>query len=80
MRYPIWTALALASALALAGCGGGGSSSAPTLSTVSSVNASSKAPAAAPAGGFKAVVAFGDSLSDDGAYTLAAVSTYGAQV
>ena len=81
MRYPIWTALALASALALAGCGGGGGgSSAPTLSTVSSVNAASKAPAAAPAGGFKAVVVFGDSLSDDGAYTLAAVSTYGAQV
>ena len=81
MRYPIWTALALASALALAGCGGGGGgSSAPTLSTVSSVNAASKAPTAAPAGGFKAMVVFGDSLSDDGAYTLAAVSTYGAQV
>jgi len=80
MRYIHGSALALASALLLAGCGGGGNPSAPTLATVSSVNAQSTAPTAPPSGGFKAVVSFGDSLSDDGAYTLAAISTYGSQV
>lgn len=79
MRHSIWKALALASALALAGCGGGGSSD-PPASTVGSVNDASKAPRSAPGGGFKAMVVFGDSLSDDGAYTLAAISQYGAQV
>ena len=48
----------------------------PRLSTVSSVNAASTAPSQAPDGGFKQTVVFGDSLSDDGAYTLAAVSVY----
>lgn len=80
MRNRVWIALALASALGLSGCGGGGNPSAPTLSTVASVNAASTAPTAPPSGGFKQVVAFGDSLSDDGAYTLAAISTYGASV
>ncbi|MDD4885566.1 MAG: SGNH/GDSL hydrolase family protein [Thiomonas sp.] len=81
MRNRVWIALALASALGLAGCGGGGGNpTPPTLSTVASVNAASTAPSAPPSGGFKQVVAFGDSLSDDGAYTLAAVSTYGATV
>ncbi len=81
MRNRVWIALALASALGLAGCGGGGGNpSAPTLASVASVNAASMAPSTAPTGGFKQVVAFGDSLSDDGAYTLAAVSTYGATV
>lgn len=77
MRNRVWIALALASALGLAGCGGGGGNpSAPTLSTVASVNAASTAPSSAPSGGFKAVVSFGDSLSDVGTYTLAAYSTY----
>lgn len=78
MRHPVWIALALASALSLAGCGGGGNPTPPTLATVGSVNASSTAPSAPPGGGFKAVVSFGDSLSDMGSYTLAAVSTYSA--
>ena len=72
MRNRVWIALALASALGLAGCGGGGGNpSAPTLSTVASVNAASTAPTSPPIGGFKQMVVFGDSLSDDGAYTLA---------
>jgi len=77
MQRRVWIALALASALGLAGCGGGGNPSPPSLATVSSVNAASTAPSAPPAGGFKQIVAFGDSLSDDGAYTLAALSVYG---
>ncbi|SBP86461.1 SGNH/GDSL hydrolase family protein [Thiomonas delicata] len=77
MRYIHGSALALASAVLLAGCGGGGNPSAPTLATVSSVNAQSTAPTAPPSGGFKAVVSFGDSLSDIGSYTLAAYSVYG---
>jgi len=78
MRNRVWIALALASALGLAGCGGGGGNpTPPSLASVSSVNAASKAPTAPPSGGFKQVVAFGDSLSDDGAYTLAALSVYG---
>ncbi|MDY0330168.1 MAG: SGNH/GDSL hydrolase family protein [Thiomonas sp.] len=77
MHNRIWIALALASALGLTGCGGGGNPSPPSLASVSSVNAASTAPKAAPSGGFKQVVAFGDSLSDDGAYTLAALSVYG---
>ena len=76
MRNRVWIALALASALGLAGCGGGGNPAPPALATVSSVNAASTAPTTPPTGGFKQVVAFGDSLSDDGAYTLAAISTY----
>ena len=71
-----WT-LALAATLGLAACGGGGGNpSAPTLATVASVNASSTAPSTAPSGGIQQLVVFGDSLSDDGAYTLAAISTY----
>ncbi|MBN2691134.1 MAG: SGNH/GDSL hydrolase family protein [Burkholderiaceae bacterium] len=78
MRNRIWIALALASALGLAGCGGGGGNpTPPTLATVASVNAASTAPTTPPSGGFKQVVAFGDSLSDDGAYTLAALGVYG---
>ena len=69
--------LALAATLGLAACGGGGNPSVPTLATVASVNASSTAPSTAPSGGFQQLVVFGDSLSDDGAYTLAAISTYG---
>jgi phospholipase/lecithinase/hemolysin len=69
-------ALALAAALGLAACGGGGNPSAPSLATAASVNAASTAPGSAPSGGFQQLVVFGDSLSDDGAYTLAAVSTY----
>ena len=69
-------ALALAAALGLAACGGGGNPSAPSLATVASVNAASTAPSAPPSGGFQQLVVFGDSLSDDGAYTLAAISTY----
>ncbi len=81
MRNRVWIALALASALGLAGCGGGGGNpTPPTLATVASVNAASTAPTTAPSGGFKQVVAFGDSLSDDGAYTLAALGVYGATV
>ncbi|MGC8702710.1 MAG: SGNH/GDSL hydrolase family protein [Thiomonas sp.] len=81
MRNRVWIALALASALGLAGCGGGGGNpTPPSLATVSSVNAASTAPNTPPSGGFKQVVAFGDSLSDDGAYTLAALSVYGANV
>ena len=76
MRNRVWIALALASALGLAGCGGGGNPSAPTLASVASVNAASTAPTSPPSGGFKAVVSFGDSLSDVGTYTLAAYSTY----
>lgn len=75
MRYRALNWLALAGALALAGCGGGNPTP-PTLSSVASVNAASTAPSTPPAGGFKQMVVFGDSLSDDGAYTLAAVSTY----
>ena len=70
-----WT-LALAATLGLAACGGGGNPSPPTLASVASVNAASTAPSSAPSGGFQQLVVFGDSLSDDGAYTLAAVSTY----
>lgn len=77
MHKRVWIVLALASALGLAGCGGGGNPSPPTLATVSSVNAKSTAPNTPPNGGFKQVVVFGDSLSDDGAYTLAALSVYG---
>ena len=77
MRNRVWIALALASALGLAGCGGGGNPSAPTLSTVASVNAASTAPNAPPSGGFKQMVVFGDSLADDGAYTVAALGVYG---
>ncbi len=77
MRHPVWIALAVAGAVSLAGCGGGGNPTPPTLATVSSVNAASAAPSAPPSGGFKAVVSFGDSLSDMGSYTLAAISTYG---
>ena len=82
MRNHIWIALALAGALSLAGCSnGGGNTVTGTQATVSSVNAASTAPSTPPAGvGFKQVVAFGDSLSDDGAYTLAAISVYGASV
>jgi len=77
MRNRVWIALALASAFGLAGCGGGGGNpTPPSLASVSSVNAASKAPSSAPSGGFKAVVSFGDSLSDVGTYTLAAYSTY----
>ncbi len=77
MRNRVWIVLALASALGLAGCGGGGGNpTPPTLATVASVNAASMAPTTPPSGGFKQVVAFGDSLSDDGAYTLAAISIY----
>ena len=76
MRHPVWIALAVAGAVSLAGCGGGNPTP-PTLATVSSVNTSSTAPSAPPGGGFKAVVSFGDSLSDMGSYTLAAVGTYG---
>lgn len=79
MREMNWRALALASALALAGCGGGNPSPA-SLATVASVNAQAGAPTAPPGGGFKQMVVFGDSLSDDGAYTLAAVQTYGSSV
>ena len=68
--------LALAAALGLAACGGGGNPSAPALATVDSVNAASAAPSSGPSSGFQQLVVFGDSLSDDGAYTLAAVSTY----
>jgi phospholipase/lecithinase/hemolysin len=71
--------LACAAALLLAACGGG-NPAAPTLATVASVNAQSSAPTTAPAGGFKQLVVFGDSLSDDGAYTLAAISTYSGSV
>lgn len=77
MHKRMWIALALAGALGLAGCGGGGNPSPPSLATVSSVNAASTAPNAPPSGGFKQIVAFGDSLSDDGAYTLAALGVYG---
>lgn len=63
----------LLTTLSLAGCGGGGSIS---NATVSSVNAASAAPKTPPSGGFQALVAFGGSLSDDGAYTPAAVGAY----
>lgn len=68
MRNRVWIALALASALGLAGCGGGGNPSPPSLASVASVNAASTAPTSPPSGGFKAVVSFGDSLSDVGTY------------
>lgn len=77
MHKRMWIALALAGALGLAGCGGGGNPSPPSLATVSSVNAASQAPTSPPSGGFKQMVVFGDSLSDDGAYTLAALGVYG---
>lgn len=79
-RYPLpplaLPAALLAAALGLAACGGGGNPTPPTMATAASVNAASSAPQAAPSGGFKQFVVFGDSLSDDGAYTLAAVSQY----
>jgi phospholipase/lecithinase/hemolysin len=85
------TVLCLAFAILSGGCGGdgntgvsgngssGGSSSGGGTpnATVASVNAASKAPAAAPCGGFQGLVVFGDSLSDDGAYTSYALSIYG---
>ena len=67
-----WT-LALAATLGLAACGGGGNPSPPSLATVASVNAASTAPSSAPSGGFQQLVVFGDSLSDGGTYTPAAV-------
>ena len=64
-------------ALLLASCGGGGGDGgAPKLIGVDDVNARSQAPRSPPPGGFQQLVAFGDSLSDDGAYTLAAVLYY----
>ncbi len=80
MNRGITFAVAAGAALLMAGCGGGGNPSAPSLSTVASVNAASTAPSAAPSGGFKNFVVFGDSLSDDGAYTVAALSVYGTSV
>ncbi len=77
MNRGLTFAVAAGAALLMAGCGGGGNPSAPSLSTVASVNAASTAPSVGPSGGFKNLVVFGDSLSDDGAYTLAAWSTYG---
>ncbi len=80
MNRGITFAVAAGAALLMAGCGGGGNPSAPSLSTVASVNAASTAPSTGPTGGFKNFVVFGDSLSDDGAYTLAAWSTYHALI
>jgi len=77
MRNRIGIALVLLGAIVLAGCSSGGVMPASTTNaTVSSVNSASAAPSTPPAGGFKHVVVFGDSLSDDGAYTLAAISVY----
>lgn len=59
------SAALLAAAIALSACGGG----IDDPITVADVNAHSAAPRVAPAGGFKQMVVFGDSLSDDGAYT-----------
>lgn len=79
MRTRIWIALALFGALSLAGCSTGGViTNTTTNATVSTVNSASTAPSTPPVGGFKHVVVFGDSLSDDGAYTLAAISVYDA--
>lgn len=75
MRRGSLAVIVLAAAL-LAGCGGG-SPTAPALPSVASVNAQSRAPTVPPAGGFSKLYVFGDSLSDNGAYTLAAVSRYG---
>ncbi len=77
MNRGLTFAVAAGAALLMAGCGGGGNPSAPALATVASVNAASTAPSAGPSGGFKNFVVFGDSLSDDGAYTLAAWTVYG---
>ncbi len=66
----------LAATLGLAACGGGGNPTPPAMATPASVNAVSAAPQSAPSGGFKQFVVFGDSLSDDGAYTLAAITVY----
>ena len=71
-----WT-LALAAALGLAACGGGGNPNPPALASVASVNAASAAPASGPGGGFQQLVVFGDSLSDVGTYTPAAIAAYG---
>lgn len=76
MKQAMTLALAAGTALLLTGCGGGGNPSPPALSTVASVNAASTAPTTAPAGGFNNIVVFGDSLSDDGAYTPAAIQVY----
>lgn len=80
MRNRICIALLLVGALALAGCSSGGTfTTSTTQATVSSVNTASTAPSTPPAGGsFKQLVVFGDSLSDDGAYTLAPISVYDA--
>jgi phospholipase/lecithinase/hemolysin len=80
MNRGLTFAVAAGAALLMAGCGGGGNPSAPSLSTVASVNAASTAPSAGPSGGFNNFVVFGDSLSDDGAYTLAAIGVYGTAV
>lgn len=72
-----WLATVCAAAVVLGGCGGGGNPGPPRLATVASVNAASTAPGTAPLGGFSNLVVFGDSLSDDGAYTLAAYAIYG---
>jgi phospholipase/lecithinase/hemolysin len=73
MRRFLLFLFVLLSTLSLADCGGGGSI---TNATVNSVNAASAAPKTPPNGGFQALVAFGGSLSDDGAYTPAAVGAY----
>ena len=69
-------AWALVAAMGLAACGGGGNPNPPTFATVASVNAASTAPATAPGGGFQQLVVFGDSLSDGGTYTPAAIAAY----
>lgn len=74
MFIPRWVVPAVIAA-ALAGCGGG-NTTAPSLSSVTSVNSASTAPSTPPTGGFTAMVVFGDSLSDNGAYTPAAMSAY----
>ncbi len=79
MRNRIFMALVLVCSMALAGCSSGGTKSiVPPQSTVTSVNTASTAPSTPPTGGFKQLVVFGDSLSDDGAYTLAPLSVYSA--
>ena len=75
MNRRIALSLAAAGALLLAACGGGGDP-VPTRTTVDSVNHHSRAPSSPPAGGFGNVVAFGDSLSDAGTYTVAAYLYY----